>query len=151
MTNMSKPTRYELRVTDEGAGLYATDAPNKNGMQYVMASAYDTLEARMAAQPPIGWRVIPFSGSWKRRDERWEVYSPEGSGGAVEASEILNADVAALLDSMTFARPLQARLVEALRESERFIAGFEGCELQEGIDALLAKIRAALVALGALK
>ncbi len=116
MTNMSKPTRYDLRVTDEGAGLYATDAPNKNGMQYVMASAYDALEARMAAQPPIGWRVIHFSGSWKRRDERWEVYSPEGSGGAVEASEILNADVAALLDSMASAHPLQAERESAIQQ-----------------------------------
>lgn len=42
----------------------------------------------------------------------------------------------------------QTELVEALQESERFIAGFEGCELQEGIDALLAKIRAALAAQG---
>lgn len=42
----------------------------------------------------------------------------------------------------------QTEQVEALRESERFIAGFEGCELQEGIDALLAKIRAALAAQG---
>lgn len=48
-----------------------------------------------------------------------------------------------------YAAPIaQTELVEALRESERFIAGFEGCELQEGTDALLAKIRAALAAQG---
>jgi hypothetical protein len=39
-------------------------------------------------------------------------------------------------------------LVEALTKAERFIAGFEGDELQEGIDALIAEIRAALAKAG---
>ncbi len=42
---MSNPTRYDLRVTDDGAGLYATDEPNTNGMQYVMANSYEALLA----------------------------------------------------------------------------------------------------------
>ncbi len=44
----SSPTRYDLRVTSDGAGLYATEEPNTRGMQYVMASAYDALAARFA-------------------------------------------------------------------------------------------------------
>lgn len=36
------------------------------------------------------------------------------------------------------------QLIEALEQAESFIAGFEGDELQEGIDLLLAQIRAAL-------
>jgi hypothetical protein len=46
---MSKPTRYDLRVTGEGAGLYATDEPNTNGMQYVMAIDYEALLAERDA------------------------------------------------------------------------------------------------------
>ncbi|HFT8653733.1 TPA: hypothetical protein ACGSS8_005466 [Pseudomonas aeruginosa] len=42
----------------------------------------------------------------------------------------------------------QAELAEALRAAERFIAGFEGCELQEGIDELLTKVRNALLTQG---
>ena len=42
-----------------------------------------------------------------------------------------------------------AALVEALRQTERFIAGFEECEEQEGIGELLALIRAALAGKGA--
>lgn len=43
---MSKEvTRYDLRVTNDGAGLYATDEPNTRGMQYVRALDYDALLA----------------------------------------------------------------------------------------------------------
>lgn len=43
---MSKEvTRYDLRVTDDGAGLYATDEPNTRGMQYVSALDYEALLA----------------------------------------------------------------------------------------------------------
>lgn len=38
--------------------------------------------------------------------------------------------------------------MEVLREAERFIAGFEGCELQEGIDELLMRIRVAQSVMG---
>lgn len=43
---MSKEvTRYDLRVTNDGAGLYATDEPNTRGMQYVSALDYRALLA----------------------------------------------------------------------------------------------------------
>lgn len=42
---MSNPTRYDLRVTEDGAGLYATDEPNTRGMQYVSALDYEALRA----------------------------------------------------------------------------------------------------------
>lgn len=38
----------------------------------------------------------------------------------------------------------EPELVEALRKAEAFISGFEGDELQEGIDDLLSGIRAAI-------
>lgn len=38
----------------------------------------------------------------------------------------------------------EAALIAALDAAERFIAGFEGDELQEGIDALLTTVRTAL-------
>ncbi|WP_298580484.1 hypothetical protein [uncultured Luteimonas sp.] len=47
-----------------------------------------------------GWRVMPFTGSWQACDERWEVYSPDGSGGVVLASEVRSRDVADLLDAI---------------------------------------------------
>lgn len=40
------------------------------------------------------------------------------------------------------------RLARALREAEAFISGFEGDELQDGIDALLAQTRGALSMVG---
>ena len=47
---MSKEvTRYDLRVTDDGAGLYATDEPNTRGMQYVSALDYEALLAERDA------------------------------------------------------------------------------------------------------
>ncbi|GEM_PF-1994037 len=46
---MSNVTRYELRATDDSVGLFATDKPNTRGMQYVTASAYDTLLAERDA------------------------------------------------------------------------------------------------------
>jgi len=47
---MSKEvTRYDLRVTNDGAGLYATDEPNTRGMQYVRALDYDALLAERDA------------------------------------------------------------------------------------------------------
>lgn len=49
---------------------------------------------------PVAWRVFKFTGSWKCADERWEVYSPDGSGGAVNESDVLDENVRALLDAM---------------------------------------------------
>lgn len=46
------------------------------------------------------WRVMPFTGSWKACDERWEVYSPDGSGGVVLASDVRSRYVADLLDAL---------------------------------------------------
>lgn len=47
---MSKEvTRYDLRVTNDGAGLYATDEPNTRGMQYVSALDYEALLAEREA------------------------------------------------------------------------------------------------------
>lgn len=44
---------------------------------------------------------------------------------------------------------LSSVLLEALRAAEAFMAGFEGDELQEGIDKRLAGIRAAITQAGA--
>lgn len=41
-------------------------------------------------------------------------------------------------------RELQAFIVTTLSEAESFISGFEGDEMQEGVDALLRHIRAAM-------
>lgn len=60
---------------------------------------------------------------------------------------IADAEIATSI-AETGQQPAQSELVEALREAERFIAGFEGCELQEGIDELLMRIRAAQSELG---
>lgn len=40
------------------------------------------------------------------------------------------------------------RLARALREAEAFISGFEGDEMQEGVDAILAQARGALSMVG---
>jgi hypothetical protein len=37
------------------------------------------------------------------------------------------------------------KIVDVLRQAERFVRGFEGDELQQGIDELLAGIRQALI------
>lgn len=61
----------------------------------------------LAAQAPAadseavdGWRVLPFTGSWKTRDERWEVYDPNGNGGAIYESDIGATVVRQLLDAL---------------------------------------------------
>lgn len=51
-------------------------------------------------------------------------------------------------NEQTAPQPEHSELAEVLHEAERFIAGFEGCELQEGIDELLMRIRAAQSELG---
>ncbi|MGN5592529.1 DUF551 domain-containing protein [Stutzerimonas nitrititolerans] len=52
------------------------------------------------------------------------------------------------LPTLSAPQPEQSGLTEVLCDAERFIAGFEGCELQEGIDELLMRIRAAQSELG---
>lgn len=78
---------------------------------------------------------------------RGEIAIPSVRSWSKLFGEVLNEEDARLLEIAAL-RACAAELVDALRESERFIAGFEGCELQEGIDALLAKIRGALSAQG---
>ena len=49
---------------------------------------------------PAGWRVFWFTGSFKRGSERWEIYDPEGNGGAVDKSDIRDDMVWGLLDAL---------------------------------------------------
>jgi hypothetical protein len=73
----------------------------------------------------------------RRPDSSTNVYSVETPDGVVIAVELEEASRPKELDC---ARPLQVVLAEA----ESFISGFEGDELQEGVDKLLTDIRAVL-------
>lgn len=68
------------------------------------------------------------------------------STGAVFASFTDKADLYRAVYGHDPLTPEQGiKLAAALREAEAFIAGFEGDELQQGIDALLWQTRSALV------
>lgn len=47
-------------------------------------------------------------------------------------------------DTPTSVSRYAALLLAALKDAEAFIAGFEGCEMQDGIDALLKQTRTAI-------
>lgn len=64
---MSNPTRYDQRVTEDGAGLYATDEPNTRGMQYVSALDYDALLAERDAAQKDAERY-----RWLRMSDWWD-------------------------------------------------------------------------------
>lgn len=78
-----------------------------------------------APQPqaePVAWRVLKFTGSWKSADERWEVYSPDGSGGAVNESDVLDESVRSLLDAMAAAPQPPPRSRRPARRPARRLA-----------------------------
>lgn len=66
--------------------------------------AANRVSAPLPASVPDGWRVIPFSGSFKSGDEKWEVYGPDGSGGAIGKSDVC-WPVSDLLDAIAAAPP----------------------------------------------
>lgn len=53
---------------------------------------------------PAEWRVMWFTGSFKRGSERWEIYDPEGNGGAVDKGDIRDDMVRGLLDALAAER-----------------------------------------------
>lgn len=53
-----------------------------------------------AAAAPEGWRVMWFSSSIRPHGERWEIYDPEGNGGAVSAHDVRDDMVRGLLDAL---------------------------------------------------
>ncbi len=66
-----------------------------------------TRPAAEAVGVPDGWRVMWFTGSFRSRGERWEIYGPDGSGGAVSAGDVVDESVSHLLDAMAAAAPSQ--------------------------------------------
>jgi hypothetical protein len=62
-------------------------------------------QSRAVAGVPDGWKLVPFTGSWRQADERWEVYSPDGNGGAINASDVRDPVIAELLDSLAALTP----------------------------------------------
>lgn len=52
---------------------------------------------------PKGWRVLNFTGSFKTRGERWEVYDPDGNGGAICDGDIIDPVLRDLLDALAAA------------------------------------------------
>lgn len=69
-----------------------------------------------------GWRVVPFTGSFKRGDECWEVCAPNGSGGVIDKKEV-PWPLAGLLD-MLAASPLpQQPAAEDERRQPRCCGG----------------------------
>jgi hypothetical protein len=101
---MSNPTRYDLRVTEDGAGLYATDEPNTRGMQYVSALDYEALLAeRDAAQKDaeryrwLRQRLVGASFDWD--DEGMTVLAfemPDGVSIGADCDKNIDAARAAL-------------------------------------------------------
>jgi len=65
-----------------------------------------------------GWNIIPFTGSFKTSDERWEIYDPEGSGGAVNASDVRDPVVAKLLDALASRQAVQTNTSALLEEAD---------------------------------
>lgn len=53
-----------------------------------------------AAAVPDGWRVMWFSSSIRPDGERWEIYDPEGSGGAVSTHDVRDGTAKRLLDAL---------------------------------------------------
>lgn len=47
-----------------------------------------------------GWRVMMCTSSVQREGDRWEVYSPEGSGGVVSTHDVRDWAVRGLLDAL---------------------------------------------------
>lgn len=72
-----------------------------------------------ALRPPVpgGWRVLPCTSSAKREADRWEVYSPCGSGGVVSTHDVRDWAVRELLDAIAAspetAENLDARMKQA--------------------------------------
>src|SRR5690606_20799790 len=66
--------------------------------------------------------IIQFTGSFKTSDERWEVYDPEGSGGAVNASDVRDPVVAKLLDTLASRQAVQTNTSALLEEADSAVA-----------------------------
>lgn len=87
-----------IRRVFRNAGLYHHAADDLLCGELASAAAPP---AALAA--PAGWRVVWFTGSFKRGSERWEIYDPEGNGGAVDKADIRDDMVRGLLDALAAA------------------------------------------------
>ena len=72
-------------------------------MAALMPLSANTPAQQPAAAVPVGWRVMRFTGTFKRGSERWEIYDPEGNGGTVDENDVLDDDVKRLLDALAAA------------------------------------------------
>jgi len=61
-------------------------------------------EVAQAGQVPDGWRVMRCTSSAKREDDKWEIYDPQGSGGAVSVHDVKDWAVRGLLDALSAAQ-----------------------------------------------
>jgi hypothetical protein len=92
---------YRPQVFATGVLVNSRDADRFDGYQLALTAAQQQGQPAAVDDATIpAWRVMPFTGSWKSCDERWEVYSPDGSGGVVLASEVRSRAVADLLDAL---------------------------------------------------
>lgn len=86
----------------------------KHDLAGVLAEIDAQIAAAQAQQPaaalPEGWRVMWFTGTVTRDSERWEVYDPDGNGGAVDKGDVRDDMVRGLLDALAAA--LAAKGVE---------------------------------------
>lgn len=64
-----------------------------------------------------GWRVMLCTSSVQREGDRWEVYSPEGSGGVVSTHDVRDWAVRGLLDALAGATTAKDSLVVAAQSA----------------------------------
>lgn len=88
-------------------------------LYYAMFDGEKALEqarAQLAAPAgvPGGWRVMHCTASAPRPGDKWEVYSPNGSGGVVSTDDVKDWAVRELLDTLatSSATPTPAPTVE---------------------------------------
>jgi hypothetical protein len=85
----------------------------------------------------------PWFADYDQRRGLWDIRTAKHDRplGAYVGTAVFEGDAKRFAAAPT--------VLEALREAESFIAGFEGEELQEGIDRFLLRIRGALALAGA--
>ena len=104
---MSETIREALRVAMSFAE-QSTDSRTAIAHIRGLCSLLDSALAQQSDPVvPTGWTVLRAAGGAVRPTDRWEVYSPEGSGGVVRSDEIANQDVSRLLDALVAAPVVQ--------------------------------------------
>lgn len=143
MAHFAPPAALAVPVVDkarfESAPCYLC---GYNGPGYYQPSQHPCAAGYHAQQPaaavPAGWRVVWFTGSFKRGSERWEIYDPEGNGGAVDKGDIRDDMVWGLLDALAAAPQPQASATgeavayrEATTPMDAMYAAFEAADNQD--------------------